>query len=110
LSGDTRPCEGFVNVARDADLLVHDATFSEAERDRALETRHSTAREAGEVARAARARRLVLTHFSSRHDTNPGALHEEAQSAFDGEVLVAEDGLTLEVELEDGENAPAKTA
>ncbi len=96
-SGDTRPCERLTEAARGADLLVHEATFSEEERERALETMHSTALEAGRIAADAKVRRLVLTHVSSRWDARPEVLAEEARRAFDGEVLVAEDGLEIEV-------------
>src|SRR5712664_352758 len=53
ISGDTRPCTTVVAAAREADLLIHESTFSDDEQARALETRHSTAREAGRVAKEA---------------------------------------------------------
>lgn len=64
---DTRPCPSAVRLARDVDLLYHDATFDEAFAERAAQTGHSTGREAATVAREAGARRLLLGHFSSRY-------------------------------------------
>ncbi|RKG61028.1 ribonuclease Z [Corallococcus sp. AB011P] len=101
ISGDTRPCPALVQAAKDADLLVHESTFSDDEQARAQETRHSTAREAAQVAREAGAKRLILTHLSSRHDTDPGRLLTQAREAFKGPVEVAFDGLTVELPLRD---------
>ncbi|NOK36194.1 ribonuclease Z [Corallococcus exercitus] len=101
ISGDTRPCPALVQAAKDADLLVHESTFSDDEQARAVETRHSTAREAAQVARDAGAKRLILTHLSSRHDTDPGRLLTQAREAFKGPVEVAFDGLTVELPLRD---------
>jgi ribonuclease Z len=67
ICGDTRPCDAAVELARDADLLVHEATFGESRRAMAAERGHSTAAQAAEVARAAGARRLLITHFSARY-------------------------------------------
>jgi ribonuclease Z len=101
ISGDTRPCASLISAAKDADLLVHESTFSDDEQERALETRHSTAREAARVAREAGARRLILTHLSSRHDTDPSKLLVQAREEFSGPVEVAHDGLTVELPLRD---------
>ncbi len=100
LSGDTRPCTAFIEAARGAGILVHDSTFSRQEQDRAVDTLHSTAFEAGEVAQAAGARHLVLSHLSSRYDTRPHILRGEAKRAFEGRITVADDGLALEMPLE----------
>ncbi len=99
ISGDTRPCKALMLAAKDADLLIHESTFSDDEQERALETRHSTAREAGRLAREAGAKRLVLTHLSSRHDMEPGRLLGQAKEEFKGACEVAHDGLTLELPL-----------
>jgi ribonuclease Z len=97
LSGDTRPCPALSEASAGADLLVHEATFSDDEQERALETRHSTAREAGRIARQAQVKRLVLNHLSSRHDVDPKPLLEQAREEFKGQCEVAYDGLTIEV-------------
>jgi ribonuclease Z len=67
ITGDTRPARGVLEAANEADVLVHDGTFGEAERDRAAETGHSTAGQAAELARLAAVRMLVLTHLSNRY-------------------------------------------
>lgn len=98
-TGDTRPCAAVREAARGADLLVHEATFMHEEIDRARDTRHSTAHEAGEVAEAAEAARLALTHFSARYSELPHRLAAEARGAFSGDVIAAEDGLEIELPL-----------
>jgi ribonuclease Z len=96
-TGDTRPAASVIEAAADADLLIHDATFGSDHADRARDTSHATAREAGEVANEAGVTRLVLTHVSSRYAGDASALAREANEAFDGEASVAYDGLEIEV-------------
>jgi ribonuclease Z len=102
LSGDTRPCSAVVEAADGADLLVHDATFGDDEKDRAKETAHSTAVEAAQVALAARAKRLVLTHLSARYSVNAKQLEDEARAVFK-DTTVARDGMVIELPFADDE-------
>jgi ribonuclease Z len=98
--GDTRPCESVVQAADGADLLIHEATFGNEEKDRAKETEHSTAAEAAQVALAARARKLVLSHLSARYSADAQLLLDEAKAVF-AETAVARDGMTIEVPFQD---------
>ncbi len=85
IPGDTAPVETVRVLAEGADVLVHEATFSEEERDRAEETLHSTARQAAEIARAAGVRLLALTHISPRY-FGP-ELADEARAVFPATVV-----------------------
>ena len=85
LTGDTAPCDMVRAVAHNADLLVHEATFTLAEEDRARETAHSTAHDAAEVAAESEVKLLALTHVSPRHPA--GELRAEARERFDRTVV-----------------------
>ena len=95
-TGDTRPHPAVAEASRGADLLVHEATFSDSEIERAKETGHSTAREAAEIAREAGVRRLILTHISPRYSVDAGELLMEARAIFEN-TAIARDGWTVEV-------------
>jgi ribonuclease Z len=85
ISGDTAPCDMVRFAAHEADLLVHEATFTEEERDRAMQTGHSTARQAAEIAREADVRLLALTHVSTRY--GGGEIRAEATAVFERTVV-----------------------
>src|SRR6476619_1261247 len=105
ITGDTRPAERTIELSRGADLLVHEATFGDEEAERAVETGHSTAREAAAVAAAAGVRRLVLTHFSARYSRDPSDLEREARELFP-HVTIARDGMEIDVPYETDPEAP----
>ena len=78
---DTRPCTGAIELARGADVLIHEATYGEEMRAEAEERMHATAAGAAQIAAAAGVGRLILTHFSVRYrDVTP--LLEEARAIF----------------------------
>ncbi len=80
-AGDTRPCEAVLDLAKEADILYHEATFAADLGERAGETGHSTTLEAARMARDAGARRLLLSHFSARY-RDARLLMEEARTVF----------------------------
>jgi ribonuclease Z len=94
LAGDTAPSPDVLEAARGADVLVHEATFSEEEADRARETLHSTAAEAAELAREAGVKLLALTHLSNRY-FGP-EIAQEARELFP-ETVVPRDFDVVEV-------------
>ena len=96
ITGDTRPCQATETAARNADLLVHEATFGDEEAERAIETGHSTAREAAQLAQRAGCRRLLLTHFSARYSRDASELDAQARSEFPN-VTIGKDGMEIEV-------------
>ncbi len=100
-TGDTRAVHDRIrDVARDADLLIHDATYDESEADRGSEFYHATARQAGEAASALNARTLVLIHTSSRY-TDAQRHVSDARSAFAGQIAAPDDLDMIEVSFRD---------
>jgi ribonuclease Z len=98
IAGDGGPSETVIDAARNADVLVHEATFCEDERERARETQHSTALEAAGVARAAEVELLALTHLSNRYFG--GEVVREARTIFPNTV-VPKDFDTIDVRFEE---------
>ncbi|UCE57904.1 MAG: ribonuclease Z [Candidatus Bathyarchaeota archaeon] len=98
-TGDTRPSQGFVRFAENADLLIHEATFDDELWERAREDGHSTPSQAAETAKKAGAKRLVLTHISARYK-DPGPLLERAKKIFPS-VDVATDFMKIDLPLSD---------
>ena len=97
---DTVFCDAAVELARGADLLIHEATFSHAEAELAIQRQHSTSTMAAQTALAAGVGQLVLTHLSPRYlpgnPTTPDDLLNEARAIFSN-TLVARDFLSLEI-------------
>ncbi len=96
-TGDTGPSEALVELAKNADLLIHESTFEDALQERALKDKHSTPTMAAQTAKQAKVKQLVLTHISARYkDANQ--LLEQAKSTFPNTIL-AQDLLKIELPL-----------
>ncbi|MCA1643765.1 MAG: ribonuclease Z, partial [Acidobacteria bacterium] len=97
---DTTYCRNSVTLAARADLLIHEATFSDEDAHLARQSTHSTASDAARVAKEACARRLVLTHVSPRYAPgNPVELPRllsQARAIFP-DTVIAEDFMSVEV-------------
>ena len=79
ISGDTMPTEELKNFFKDCDYLVFDSTFLEEEKQKALDTSHSTAKQAATLAKDANVKNLILTHFSARYKDETGHMQEAFQ-------------------------------
>jgi len=102
-TGDTRPCESVIQAAENADILIHDGSLAEAEKELAIEYMHSTVTEAAEVAAKANVRKLILTHISARYDDEDAKkLEEEAKKIFTN-TIIASDLMTIDVKYRDKE-------
>ncbi|WP_338451707.1 ribonuclease Z [Niallia oryzisoli] len=86
--GDTRMCEAAQNLANEADLLVHEATFANGEEALAFDYYHSTTSQAAEIALRANVKKLCITHISSRYDRQAaeGLLAESCRIFPDTEI------------------------
>lgn len=92
---DTAFIQSLPTLIRGVDLLYHESTFIEADVDRAHRTKHSTAREAGQIAASAGVKRLLLGHYSARYTDLFGIL-EEAKEVF-GESYLSEEGMEIDI-------------
>jgi ribonuclease Z len=99
-SGDTRPCRSIEFASSNADLLIHDGALAEGMADWARETKHSTAGEAAQLAKRAGARRLILTHVSSRYSEDISPLITDARNFFENTVI-ADDLMKVEIGFRD---------
>ncbi|MGY5148497.1 MAG: ribonuclease Z [Candidatus Nitrosopumilus sp. bin_68KS] len=95
ISGDTMPTKELEKFFEDCDYLVFDSTFLDEEKQRAQETCHSTAKQAATIAKNAKVKNLVLTHFSARYKDEVGHF-EEAVKIHDS-VITARDLLEIEI-------------
>jgi ribonuclease Z len=96
-TGDTKPFEWFGKFAEGADLVIHDCTFDDSLKEKAETDGHSTPSQAAEQAKAANAKKLVLSHISARYP-DASLLLEQAKKVFPNSIL-AEDYLELELPL-----------
>ena len=85
-SGDTRPCEKLIELAQNSDVLIHEATYENADLDKAIEHCHSTSKEAAEIAKKANVKLLALTHISTRYTTDLN-IKNEAREIFENTVV-----------------------
>lgn len=94
---DTFPHAQYVDAVKKmkTDILVHESSFLETEKERAIEVKHSTAKMAGEVAKHTNVRQLILTHFSPRYP-NGKDMAKEASSVFKN-TIAAHDLMTIEL-------------
>ena len=96
-SGDTRPSQKILELSKGADLLIHDGTFDDTLREKAIEVGHSTVVEAAHLAKKAEVKRLVLSHISSRYQ-DVSILKEQIANIFPA-AQIAEDFLEIEIPL-----------
>ncbi len=92
---DTAPCAHNNETLRGVDLLYHEATFAESEKERAAQTFHSTARQAAQTASDAGVKKLLIGHYSSRYET-PDILLSEARELFP-DTIAAKEGLVINI-------------
>lgn len=91
---DTQYSEAIIPLIKDVDVLYHEATFLEAEKELAPKTKHSTAKEAAKIAKKAQVGKLILGHFSTRYPSID-LFREEAETIF-SRVELADDGKEFE--------------
>jgi len=96
VSGDTRPTKKLEVFFKNCDYLVFDSTFSDELKEKAVESCHSTAKEAATFAKNASVSNLILTHFSARYK-DENVLVEEAKAVHNS-VIAANDQLKVEIE------------
>lgn len=96
-SGDTVPCEEMIEFAKESTLLIHESTFTSEEAQNAIDHGHSTASDAGYVARQSNSKRLILTHISTRYgESYSKILLKEAKEVFEN-TQIAYDFLEIEL-------------
>ncbi len=97
ISGDTRPCKSVIDLARGADLLIHECSFPDDMIEFARETYHSVPSEVGDVANQAGVKKVVLTHLFPPCKGREMEMVESVRSKFGGEVISSHDLLEIKV-------------
>jgi ribonuclease Z len=96
ISGDTRPSDSVIGLAKGADLLIHECSVLDDEAKFAQDSYHSTASEAGAVAKQAGVKKLVLTHlFPQLKGRDDEIVQSVRKSGFHGEVIPSHDLLEV---------------
>ena len=85
-----------VKTAENSDLLIAEATYTSREENLAKEYKHLTAKQAGEIAKKAKAKKLILTHISQRYEASSNLILNEAKKIF-SDTSIAEDFDILEI-------------
>lgn len=84
---DTRICKNCVEIAKNADLIISESTYCKETEGRAKEYMHLTASQTGEIAKKAKAKKLILTHISQRYEKDPSCVLKEAKKIFKNTFL-----------------------
>jgi ribonuclease Z len=95
ISGDTMPTQELEKFFADCDYLVFDSTFLDEIKEKAIETRHSTAKQAATLAKNTNVKNLILTHFSARYKDE--TLHLQEAKQIHDSVITARDLLEVEI-------------
>ena len=95
ISGDTMPTKKLEEFFLGCDYLVFDSTFIDEEKQRALDTCHSTAKQAAELGKNAKVKNLILTHFSARYKDE--IQHKNEAEKIHNSVITARDLLEVEI-------------
>lgn len=95
---DSQYDENIISYLENVDLIYHESTFLESKMDKAIKTKHSTAKQAATIALKANAKQLIIGHFSARYDNSDQFL-EEAKVVFN-KTITAYDGYTHQIKIE----------
>ncbi|MHA1292284.1 MAG: ribonuclease Z [Promethearchaeota archaeon] len=95
-TGDLAPCKSIIELGKDSDILIHESTFAKNLQKIAIEKKHSTSIDAANDAIKMNAKKLILTHISSRYQEDASKLLEEAKEIFPN-TIIAEDLLVIKL-------------
>ena len=93
---DTQKCDGALKIAKDADILISEATYSKEDQDISDERGHMSSTDAASIAKKAKVKALVLIHLSQRYEGIPKVILEEAKEVF-ADVIIPEDLESVEL-------------
>ena len=93
---DTKMNEGAIEISKNSNLLICEATYSKEDKELAEERSHLISTESATIAKKAKVKRLILTHLSQRYEEIPKVIVKEAKEVFEN-VTVAEDFDIVEI-------------